>query len=357
MRNIKTLSRTLQQPPGGDIAAASRAAFFDFARMLPGRASSRHTQRAYFRWVDDYLVRVAGIKPTSGEARHARMAALPVALLQASLSAAQMRAWLGMLVNSGQGKQALQQARAAIITLAGLLAETGWLDEGIEARMARVRIPKAEEGQRPGRWLSTDEVNLLMASARRIATSENQLRRNQALTLMLCTMALRREEASAMRWGDLSIQNNRVVLRVHGKSRKTAIIDVPRVALAAIDGWRRMIVKSEQPPTPDTPLLRRLWKGGAISTQPLGTEGIWLIIADAAADAGIGHVAPHDLRRSVAGALEGSGVPIETISRLLRHSNIAMTERYLSRLPKANPGAVLMSDLLGLSDEPLDLSF
>ena len=71
-------------------------------------------------------------------------------------------------------------------------------------------------------------------------------------------------------------------------------------------------------------------------------------VTEAARVAGIGHVAPHDLRRSVAGALEEAGTPIEKISRLLRHSNVAVNERYLSRLPKRNEGGVLMSDLLGL---------
>jgi integrase len=80
-------------------------------------------------------------------------------------------------------------------------------------------------------------------------------------------------------------------------------------------------------------------------------DGIWLVIDEAAEAAQIGHVAPHDLRRSVAGTLHESGVPIETISRLLRHSNVAITERYLSRLPQRNEGAILMSGMLGLEEE------
>jgi len=64
------------------------------------------------------------------------------------------------------------------------------------------------------------------------------------------------------------------------------------------------------------------------------------------------------LRRSVAGALQETGVPIEKISRLLRHSNVAITERYLSKLPQRNEGAVLMSEALGLEveeDDPFTL--
>jgi integrase len=97
--------------------------------------------------------------------------------------------------------------------------------------------------------------------------------------------------------------------------------------------------------------VRRLWKGGRVSRFGLSTDGIWYIVDQASLYAGLGHVAPHDLRRSVAGALQESGVAIDKISRLLRHRNVAVTERYLSKLPQVNEGAVLMSDMLGLEDD------
>ena len=327
---------------------------FNFAMALPGRASSRHTQRAYFRWVDQYLADVAGMKLTAGDTRVIRMSALPVRMLQESLSAPQLRAWLGTLAASGHGKQGIDQARAAIVTLADLLAEAQWIDDYTAAAMARVRPPRAEAGQRPGRWLSTDQLKLLMIAARQIATSENQELRNHVVATMLCTMALRREELAAARWGDLSLQNNRIVMRVHGKGRKVAVIDVPKVVVRALDRWRRVVSPNAVHPPGHTALVRRIWKGGRVSAAGLTPEGIWLIIGAAARAAGIEHVAPHDLRRSVAGALEEAGTPIEKISRLLRHSNVAITERYLSRLPKRNEGAILMSDILKLEDDELD---
>lgn len=321
---------------------------FNFAAALPGRASSVHSHRAYFRWVDTYLVDIAGLKPMHGAARLARMMALPVELLQESLSARQLRAWLGMLVSRNHGKQGIEQARAAIVTLADLLAEAELFDEYAAAAMSRVRPPRAEEGQRTGRWLSVDELKLLMSAAREIGTSENQMLRNDVIATILCTMALRREELAVAKWEDLSIQNNRVMLRVHGKGRKVAMIDVPRPVLRAIDRWRQ----ATGPGTDKhSPLIRRIWKGGRISRRGLTPDGIWWMIDEAARAAGLGHVAPHDLRRSVAGALHEAGTPIDKISRLLRHSNIAVTERYLNRLPRANEGAILMSDVLGLDDD------
>lgn len=323
---------------------------FNFALALPGRASSYHTQRAYYRWVDAYLADVAGLRPTEGLARLARMSALPVAQAYAALTASQLRAWLGVLASQGHGRQGLAQARAAVVTLAGLLAEAGWLEESTSAALKQVRVPKAPDGQRAGRWLSREELRLLIGGAQRIATSESQAARNAVVMTILCTMGLRREEVAAARWGDFSSQNNRPVMRVRGKGRKIALLEVPRTVVVAIERWQ-MFASPAGKPDPAWPLVTRLWKGGRVSRQALTAEGIWLIIHDAAQAAGLGQVAPHDLRRSVAGALQEAGVPIDTISRLLRHSNVGVTERYLSRLPQRNSGALLMSDMLMGDDE------
>jgi site-specific recombinase XerD len=344
----------MQNPrPYSELALSDRSATFNFLLALPGRSSSWHTQRAYFRWVDTYLVDIAGLKPTQGEERVHRMSALPVRILRDCISAAQLRAWLGMLAGQGHGKQGIDQARAAIVTLTQLLVEANWLDDYMAAMVANVRPPKAEDGQRPGRWLSTDEIHLIMQAARQMATSRNQELRNHVVMTMLCTMALRRDELANAKWGDLSSQNNRPVMRVHGKGRRSAIIDIPRPVLQALDQWRMVMAQGR--PAPESSLLRRLWKGGRVSKFGLTPDGIWLVIDQASAYAGIGHVAPHDLRRSVAGALQESGVAIDKISRLLRHRNLAVTERYLSRLPMRNEGGILMSDLLGLEEDDDDL--
>ncbi|MFN8379292.1 MAG: site-specific integrase [Anaerolineae bacterium] len=332
-------------------SAIDSLATYNFVLALPGRASSAHTQRAYFRWVDAYLVAVGGLKPTTGLARLARMSALPVPLLQSVLTPPQFRAWLGSLAQQQHGKQGLTQARASVVTLASLLAEAGWLDDAIGFALSNVRAPRAEEGQRAGRWLSPEEIRMLMTAARRMATSDAQRMRNDVVMTMLCTMALRREEVSVLRWRDLSLQDGRAVLRVHGKGRKVALIDVPPTVLRALEAWRQVVAPGQPRPPAQLPLVVRLFKGGKPGKTALTPEGVWLLVHKAALEAGLGNVAPHDLRRSVAGALQASGVPVDTISRLLRHSNVAVTERYLSKLPQRNSGALLMSDLLELDDE------
>ncbi|MBN1200813.1 MAG: tyrosine-type recombinase/integrase [Anaerolineae bacterium] len=316
---------------------------FNFAEVLTGRASSPHTQRAYARWVDRYLADVTGQEPTFGHERTERMRALPLKLLLPFMSAPTLRAWLGRLAAEGQGKQGLNQARAAIITLSALLAEAGWLDDYTSAAMGNVRAPRAEDGQRPGRWLSIEQIRQLMTAAETIATTDQQCARNRLVMSMLCTMALRREELVDARWSDFGIQNGRPVMLIHGKGSKAVYVDVPKTVMEALENWMHHVN-----PAPDSALIRRVWKGGRVSRRGLTTDALWRIVSAAAREAGLGRVAPHDLRRSIAGSLQENGVAIDTISRLLRHSNVAITERYLSKLPQQNEGAVLMADLLGL---------
>jgi site-specific recombinase XerD len=279
------------------------------------------------------------------------MSALPVRTMQQVLTSAQLRAWLGQLASQGHGKQGVSQARAAVVTLASLMSEAGWIDDTASAAMSNVRVPRASEGQRTGRWLSSDELHRIIESAQDMATSDNQRVRNAVIMLMLCTMALRREELAGARWDDLSLQNRRAVLRVRGKGKKTALIDVPRPVMSALDRWQAIMRREVRGFDAGFPLVVRLWKGGRPSRQALTPEGIWLVIHEAAQHAGLGMVAPHDLRRSVAGSLQEAGVPIDTISRLLRHANVGVTERYLKKLPQRNEGALLMSDMLGFGDE------
>ena len=59
---------------------------FNLLAALPGRVSSRHTLRAYFRWIDQYLADMAQLSPTRGTQRIKRMENLPVQILQKCLT-------------------------------------------------------------------------------------------------------------------------------------------------------------------------------------------------------------------------------------------------------------------------------
>ncbi|MEM9950723.1 MAG: site-specific integrase [Chloroflexota bacterium] len=298
---------------------------FDFTNALPKRTQSPNTQRAYYRWVDRYLVDVAGLKATRGEERLTRMQNLPVKSLQRHMTQRKFINWLNRLVDDGQGRQALDQARATIVTLSDLMAEDDMLERDVATEIQSVSVPSIKKNPTPDKLLSPDEVKRIMVAARDMATSNNQMLRNNVVALTLCTMALRREELSAAKWRDITMVKKQVVLSMNDDS----FVDMPVPVVTAIDRWRAALGN----PPEHTSIIRRIWKGGRIAKAGLSPDGIWLIIRNASQYAGLGHVTPDDLRRSAVANMYKNGMPVEEISRLLRHRSVLITERFLAKLP------------------------
>lgn len=299
---------------------------FDFIKTLPKRTSSRHTQRAYYRWVDQYLVDLADMKSTRGDARLDRMSRLPIYKVLPLLLPTTLDTWLGTLVESGHSRQGIDQARAAIVTLGELMAQDGLMSDELFAKLKYVSSPPLDITKRENTLLTQNQLIQLMNASRDNSTSTNQRLRNSVAMTMLCTMALRREELSAAKWGDLQRHGERIFLNIRNGG---GAVEVPAKLLKSLTQWRDAIGE----PAGDSPLIRRIWKGGRIAKAGLSSDGIWLIVKDAANAANLGHVTPDDLRRSVAGGLRDAGHSIDEISQLLRHKNAIITERYLKRIP------------------------
>lgn len=298
---------------------------FDLTKALTTRTSSPHTKRAYYRWVDQFLVDLVGIHAPRSQARIERMQHLPISRIVPMLQPDRLDMWLHALVNNGHNRQSIDQARASIVTLGELLANEDHISAGELKNLKTVSTPIMRPKARQTITLNRQELNILMASARDSNTSENQMLRNSIVLMMLCMMALRREELASAKWGDLQRQGNQAILSI-GKSA----VQVPPKLLSALSKWRNAIGTPES----DTPLIRRIWKGGSIAQTGLSPDGIWLIVKQAADSAGLGNVSPDDLRRSVAGGLRDTNHSLEEISRLLRHKNTTITERYLNRIPQ-----------------------
>lgn len=299
---------------------------FDLTKALPKRTSSSNTQRAYYRWVDQFLVDLAGMKPTRGDSRLDRMRNLPVQRILPIIQPETLETWLNLLVDEGHSRQGLDQARASIVTLGELLADEDLISAKLLGRLKYISTPAVEIKPKKTTILDRDELGALMNSARDNSTSHNQMLRNSVAMMMLCMMALRREELSAAKWGDLQRQGDKVVLTIRNDG---GAVQVPTKLLSVLTSWRDAIGA----PAGDSPLIRRIWKGGRIAKAGLSPDGIWLIVKEAAGSANLGHVSPDDLRRSVAGGLRDAGHSLEEISGLLRHKNTIITERYLKRIP------------------------
>jgi integrase len=302
--------------------------FFDFTAVIAKRTRSTNTQRAYYRWIERYLEDVANLPAPTTDLREARMKKLPLTPLKRSLVAQKFVTWLNGLVTEGHGRQSLDQARASIVTLAELLADAGHITHPHAQTIQAVNVPPVAHNPAPTRLLDSTELGHLLAVARESGRNPQQNIRNQLVMLLLCKLALRREEVSALRWQDIVLNQGRAMLRV-GKS----LFPIPRDLVQMLDHWRSLVTEELGAPTPQSALVRRVWKGGRIGRQGLSADGVWLIVVEMSKDASLERVTPDDLRRSVAARMRDDGVSLEEINRLLRHRSIRVTERFLAKIP------------------------
>lgn len=260
--------------------------------------------------------------------------------------------WLGTLAARGVGQDSLTQARAAVVKGARELWMRGELGRDDYLILKEIETPRAGRGQNPARWLTLAEVQAVQAELER-ARTQTMRARNRVLFLLLATLGLRRAEAEGLTWADWVSRGGREQLRVRGKRSTVAWVDVPPVLSQALQVWRELLLPDAEE---RTPILRRVWKSGKVDAQGMGADAIYRVIRAAGLAAGVGVISPHDLRHTVAELLDQAGVPIEQVSRLLRHSSVEMTRRYQNTARGAEAGMV-MGQLLAVAPQQLQLSF
>ncbi len=281
-----------------------------------------HTQRAYQRWIKQYLIDVADVEPARYSAE-----GVPVAAALTSLGAANLKAWLGRLKSRNLGKQSIGQAKASVVWLAQLMADMERAEHSIAAGLSRVKSPRAETGQRTGSWLTIEEVRYLLRGARASAKTPPAAARNAAILALLAMCGLRRDEITRLKWNDLQKQGPHRVLAVHGKGAKRRQIKLAPVVAETIETWRGYHPDSDNG---GAFVFTRILKSGAVTMQSITDKAVRLIVQSAANTAGMPHIAPHDLRRSFARGAYEAGASFELIRQSLGHSNLATTERYVN---------------------------
>jgi integrase len=144
-------------------------------------------------------------------------------------------------------------------------------------------------------------------------------------TLML---GLRRSETASLRWP--MFRADLTTVTIVGKGQKQATLAVPTALRTVLHRWRELEPDGAVP----FPRFRFCndFKGRANNepmwTVPIGSNAVYNIVRQHAG------VAPHDLRRSFAGILEADHVPLKDVQGLMRHNNLATTDRYLERSPQ-----------------------
>lgn len=183
---------------------------------------------------------------------------------------------------------------------------------------------------RAGNWLTAAQA---MAVLEQCPDTVLGRRDRFALALLVLT-GLRASEAVALRWGD--IDTTRGQSSVVGKGEKPALVPITPQLVEEIERWL-----DGRTPSSTDPVLCRAASGWGdegrehwlMWDKPICTATLRRITEMASERAGR-EFRPHDMRRTLAGVLDESGMPIDAIAAVLRHNSTATTQRYLQSNPR-----------------------
>jgi integrase len=209
-------------------------------------------------------------------------------------------------------------------------------------RQFRPTYGKAQS-QNPPRWLTKEEAYSTLLNA----LDDTPMGRRDELVIRLGLAGVRAQEIVGLQIGNLrDLETDHPSLYWTGKRYKPLHIALGPQTVVAL---RRYLADYRDnlggEPPPDAPLICRRRPGRTAQGQPhrldyesgfapgaSGRASIWNIVTEAARRAGLGHVAPHDLRRSAAGILHREKGPdgshrfdLLDIQKVLHHADPVTT--------------------------------
>lgn len=196
-------------------------------------------------------------------------------------------------------------------------------------------VKKKRHTTREDLYLTKDHVRRLVETCSRTPTGI----RDRAMIRAAYSGALRVSELLRLHKADVDLEKKRVRVR-DGKGGKTAYASLSSSAVEAIEQW--LLVRDKHGIR--SRILFCTFRKGSVGTSTgdttttkrggeLTTSAFRKMLALRAKKAGIeGRVHPHALRHGHAVDLAEGGTPPHIIQASLRHSNLATTAVYLSRL-------------------------
>jgi len=184
-----------------------------------------------------------------------------------------------------------------------------------------------------GRGLGSGEIAALMRVCQQDKTHTG--RRDAAIIALGYAAGLRRAELASLALDSIQDEDGETItLRIMGKRNKERLVYLDNGAALALRAWLR--VRGDDA----GPLFFSGRRGGHIEQgSGMTAQAIRDVVDKRAAQAGIEHVSPHDLRRSFVSDLLDSGVDIATVAAMAGHANIQTTARYDRRGEQAKKRA------------------
>ncbi len=268
--------------------------------LVTNAVTSQHTQRAYGRALNDFMV----WHQENG---------------QTALNKATVQAHIAALRAAGTSASSINQRLTAIKKLAREAADNGLIDDSAAQAIGRVEGVRTE-GKRLGNWLTQKQAQALLD-----APDPKHIKglRDRALLAVLLGCGLRREECAGLTFEHIQQREGRwVIVDLIGKRKKMRSVPMPSWAKARVDAWSKALGMNAGY------IFRPLRRGGHVQGGFMTSQAVFDVVAEYAEKLGI-EVKPHDLRRTFAKLAHKGEAPIEQIQLSLGHASVQTTERYL----------------------------
>lgn len=198
-----------------------------------------------------------------------------------------------------------------------LRAAFRWLEseyEGYVSPLRKIKPPRLDDV--PIEGVSIEDIKKMLD-----ACNSNTFTgiRDRALILTLLDTGIRIGECLALDWNDVDLINGSILIR-RGKNRRPRVVYLGKSTRLALRKYARFR-HDEQP---------AVWvtKQG----ERLKYFGVREILRRLAKQAGLEKVpSPHDFRRTCALTLLRNGADLLSVSRLLGHTSLEVTKRYLAQ--------------------------
>jgi len=185
----------------------------------------------------------------------------------------------------------------------------------------RVTEVKGARGSRlpAGRAVPGGELRALVEACRRDPSPAGA--RDAAILAVLYIGGVRRAELVGLALADYTADPPTLRIR-HGKGDKERLAPLTASAGAAITAW--LARRGDHPGK----LFLPVSQVGAVHGEGLSSIAIYNMLQKRAAQAGVAHVSPHDMRRSFVSDLLDAGVDLSAAQQLAGHASVVTTARY-----------------------------
>ncbi|HST04801.1 MAG TPA: tyrosine-type recombinase/integrase [Chloroflexia bacterium] len=236
-------------------------------------------------------------------------------------------------------------ANKMLAALRGVLQEAWRLGKmSAEEYRRAADLPAVRGSTLPrGRAVSRPELTALFEACSKDKSPAG--RRDAAILAVLYNCGLRRSELVALDVADYDPEESAVTIR-SGKGRKARISYATDVSQRAIQSWLQLRTSSPGP------MFTPINKAGKITLRRMSDQAVRKMLLKRAAQSGVAHFSPHDLRRTMISDLLDAGADISTVQRLAGHANVTTTARYDRRGETAKRRAAnLLNVPLGVDDD------